>query len=224
MKKIKGIRYGFRPKSYWEDLDPLTAILRNVTGENRRQMITDYWNAGKLEELDPALLVDEPDERIRTNLGRIHPSFMGGEYLPTYLPGEVEIARICLRSTTSDVISLRARPTPEGIAYRVVDEYEAEFHLPIAVSKEPLTLEELVQQFEDGELEGLDYSGGLALGYNNMNAESCSFEDLRHFTRITSPIYRQLEHHFECVFEEWVKESCAERDRDADILEKGGAS
>ena len=65
MKKYKGIRYGFRPESYWEDLDPLSAILRNVTGENRRQMITDYWNAGKLEELDPALLNDVPDDAAR---------------------------------------------------------------------------------------------------------------------------------------------------------------
>jgi hypothetical protein len=222
MKKVKGIRYGFRPKSYWEDLDPLTAILRNVTGENRRQMITDYWNAGRLEELDPKLLADEPDDDVRKSLGRIHPSFMGGEYLPPYLTSEVEIARICLRSTTSDVISLRARPVTAGIGYRVVDEYDAEFYLPIASSKEPLTLAELIQQFEDGELEGLDHPGGLALGYNNMNAESSSFEELRHFTRITSPIYRQLEQHFECVFEDWVNESCAERD--AEPVKDGGES
>lgn len=220
MKKYKGIRYGFRPQSYWEDLDPLSAILRNVTGENRRQMITDYWNAGRLDELDPKLLADEPDDDVRKSLGRIHPSFMGGEYLPPYLPGEVEIARICLRSTTSDVISLRARPVPEGIAYRVVDEYEAEFFLPITVSKEPLTLEELVQQFENGELEGLDHPGGLALGYNNMNAESSSFEDLRHFTRMSSFLYHQLEQHFECVFEDWVRESCTERDAEPTREEK----
>ena len=56
MKKYASIRYGFRPQSYWEDADPLSAILRNVTGENRRRMITDYWNAGRLEELDSALL------------------------------------------------------------------------------------------------------------------------------------------------------------------------
>ena len=222
MKKYKGIRYGFRPKSYWHDLDPLSAILRNVTGENRRQMITDYWNAGRVEELDPALLLDEPSDDVRKRLGRIHPSFMGGEYLPPYLHGEVEIARICLCSTTSDVISLRARPVTAGIGYRVVDEYDAEFYLPIASSKEPLNLAELIQQFEDGELEGLDHPGGLALGYNNMNAESCDYENLRHFTRITSPIYRHLEQHFECVFEEWVMQSCAERD--AKNVEKGGAS
>ena len=78
MKKYASIRYGFRPQSYWEDADPLSAILRNVTGENRRRMITDYWNAGRLEELDGALLRDEPDEESKLRLGRIHPSFMGG--------------------------------------------------------------------------------------------------------------------------------------------------
>ena len=35
----------FRPSSYWEDNDPMAAILRNVKGANRRQIITDYWNA-----------------------------------------------------------------------------------------------------------------------------------------------------------------------------------
>ena len=35
---------------------------------------------------------------------------MGGEYLPGYRRNEVEIVRIELDSTTSDVISLRARP------------------------------------------------------------------------------------------------------------------
>ena len=109
MKKYARIRYGFRPQSYWEDADPLSAILRNVTGENRRRMITDYWNAGRLEELDGALLRDEPDEESKLRLGRIHPSSMGGEYLPHYLVGEVEIARICLQSPLrSEFVSLKS--------------------------------------------------------------------------------------------------------------------
>jgi len=48
--------------------------------------------------------------RAREGLGAIHPSFMGGEYLPGYRRNEVEIVRIELDSTTSDAISLRARP------------------------------------------------------------------------------------------------------------------
>ena len=222
MKKHIDIDYDFRPESYWDDSDPLAAILRNVTGENRRQMITDYWNAGRLEELDSELLKDEPDGGSRIRLGQIHPSFMGGEYLASYLPGEVEIARICLQSTTSDVIALRARYVPEGIAYRVEDEYEGEFTLPIPVSAKPLTFAEVVRQFEDGSLMDLDWGGGLALGYNNMNADHMDFENLRNFTRITSTFYRQLEDHFENVFEAWVKESCKQRDHAAN--DEGGVA
>lgn len=203
MKKFRGIRYGFRPKSYWDDSDPLKAILKNVKGENRRRIVIDYWNAGHLEKLDATLLQDELGLEERRSLGRIHPSFMGGEYLPGYLPGEVEIARICLQSTTSDVISLRARPIPEGISYRIEDEYEGQFTLPITESRLPLTLGELVRQFEEGRLDEL--YGNLATGYNDMNAEFDDRENLRHFTRITSDIYSQLGTHFEKVFEEWAR-------------------
>lgn len=223
MKKYHGIRYGFRPASYWSETDPLSAILRNITGENRRRMIIDFWNAGRLEELDPALLQDEAPAGTVTRLGRIHPSFMGGEYLPPYRPGEVEIARIRLRSTTGDVISLRARPITEGIGYRVVDEYRGEFTLPIRSSPSPLTLAEMVRQFEDGKLRELDWGGGLATGYNNMNAEYTDFEELRDFTGITSRIYRQLETHFEHVFDDWLEERRAERD-EAAAKERGGAA
>jgi hypothetical protein len=137
MKTYTGIDYTFAPATYWSDADPLASIIRNVKGENRRQMIRDYWAAGKLDELDSALLRDEVDDEVRKRLGRIHPSFMGGEYLPGYLPGEVEIARIALQSTTSDVISFRAKPVPRGIAYRVVDEYAAEVVRPRPQSEKP---------------------------------------------------------------------------------------
>ncbi len=218
MKKHKGIRYGFRPKSYWAETDPLSAILRNVTGENRRQMITDYWAFGRIEELDISLLQDEVDADTRTNLGRIHPSFMGGEFLPPYLPGEVEIARIDLKSTTSDVISLRARPSPEGISYRVVDEYKAEFTLPISHSTKPLTLAETINQFDQGSLDdsGFDNRDGLSLGYNWLNVDEDNYESLRKFTSISSQIYRQLHDHFEHVYDDWLAQCQKEQKENAE--------
>jgi hypothetical protein len=215
LKQVKGIRYGFRPISYWDDSDPLQSILKNIKGENRRRMVIDFWDTGQLERLDEVLLQDELGEEDRRGLGRIHPSFMGGEYLPAYIPGEVEIARICLRSTTSDVISLRARPIPTGIAYRIEDEYEGKFTLPITKSKDPLTLEELVRQFEEGSLDQLP--GNLATGYNDYNAEWQDRESLRHFTRIESNIYRQLGSHFEAVFEDWVLEGREEETEEVGI-------
>ena len=86
--------FAFRPASYWEDNDPLSAILRNVKGSNRRQMITDYWNAGKIEELEAPLLADSTDPGLRSFLESLHPSFMGGEYLPDLRPTEVEVAML----------------------------------------------------------------------------------------------------------------------------------
>ena len=204
MKKYPGIDYSYRPLSYWDDHDPLSAILRNVKGENRRQMIRDYWVQGRLEQLDLKLLADEVDEDCRGRLGRIHPSFMGGEYLPAYLPGEVEIARINLRSTTSDVISVRARPFSRGIQYRVEDEYEAVFVLPITHSPGLLTLEELIVLLDGGDIRGEGLVGGLSLGYNELNVECSGHQELRHFTRISSDFYSQLYDHYEQVFAEWV--------------------
>ncbi len=125
---------------------------------------------------------------------------MGRDSLPPYLPGEVEIARGCLRSTARDVISLRSRPVPGGIAYRIEDEYRGVFTLPIAASSEPLTLAELIRQFDDGRLRELDWSREFTIGHNNMNAERSEPNDLRRFTRITSSVYRQRELHFDQIF------------------------
>ena len=146
-------------------------------------------------------------------LRKIHPSFMGGEYMPGYLPLEVEIARICLRSTTSDVISVRVRPTGKAIAYRVVDEYNANFMLPIPKSVEPLAFADIVRELDEGHMDESGFpGGGLSLGYNNMNSRSGDFESLRHFTRISSDCYRDLQKHYEHVFEDWVAAHVAKRD------------
>jgi hypothetical protein len=94
-KRYPGIDYSFRPSSYRAPPnDPVNAALRNVQGRNRQAMIRDYAAEGRLDQLDPTLLADRLGPEDRDRLGRIHPSFMGGEYLPRYERGEVEIARI----------------------------------------------------------------------------------------------------------------------------------
>lgn len=216
MKTYPGIDYGFRPASYWGESDPLRAILRNVKGSNRRAMIADYWRAGMLERLDPVLLQDTLSHEERRRLGRIHPSFMGGEYLPGDLCGEVEIARIELRSVLSDVISIRARPLGRRIAYRVVDEYPEDWHYVPAqrTSRRPLTLAGLIRFIDHSCMvsesgEDLDL-GGLALTANNRNAEgSGSRKEYRDFTRVSSPFHPDLGRHYEHVYEEWVREEAA---------------
>jgi hypothetical protein len=204
--------FSFQPASYWDENDPLSAILRNVKGTNRRQMITDYWNAGKIEELEPPLLADDTNPRLRGFLESLHPSFMGGEYLPDLRPTEVEIARIDLQSTTSDVISVRARREPgdELIHYRVVDEYDTPFEIQPETSSDPLTQGELIALLDstnDGE------EGGLAHCYNIMNNNELGDPDtLRHFTTVTSTAYPDLFDHYDAEHEKWCEESRATED------------
>lgn len=200
-------RGSLRPDSYWDDPDPLAAILRNVKSTKRRQMITDYWNAGCIEELCPENLADDPGPETQRFLERLHPSFMGGAYLPDLLPTEVEIARIELQSTTADVISIRARRQPGDslIHYRIVDEYDTSFEIEPESSTEPLTHDELIRMIDtvnDGE------GGGLGLCYNQMNFECLGeAESLRNFTTIHSLFYPNLFNHYDAIHECWVEEA-----------------
>jgi hypothetical protein len=213
--ETKPAYFSFQPASYWDENDPLSAILRNVKGTNRRQMITDYWNAGKIEELEPTLLADNTNPRLRGFLESLHPSFMGGEYLPDLLLSEVEIARIDLQSTTADVISIRARREPgnELIHYRVIDEYDTPLEIKPATSSAPLTQGELISLLDttnDGE------EGGLAHCYNIMNFNGMGeAEPLRHFTTVTSTVYPDLFDHYDAEHQQWCEEcSRAENEED----------
>lgn len=220
MKSIKlypRINYQFRPESYWSAANtPLEAALRNVKGRNRREMIRDYDRNGKLEELSDTLLADTLGESQRERLGLIHPSFMGGEYLPNYGRSEVEIARIELESTTSDVISLRARPSGSRIKYRLVDEYQTEFRLPQQTSVQPFSLGGLirfldaVEQVDVGEPSWAQF--GFVLSYSQCNLEcGADLETLRDFVRVESDHYPDLASHYAEATEEWYQARLAER-------------
>lgn len=219
MKSIKlytGIDYQFRPESYWAPArNPLEAALRNVKGRNRREMIRDYHEAGNLDQLGESLLADTLDEQSPKNLGLIHPTFMGGEYLPNYRRSEVEIARIELQSTTSDVISLRASPTGSRIKYRLVDEYSSEFRLPQQTSGRPFSLGELVQFLDSVEQDDVSEPSwtrfGFVLSSNQCNlACGGDLEDLRDFTRVESDCYPDLASHYARAIEEWYEARLAE--------------
>jgi hypothetical protein len=45
-------------------------------------MIRDFFAEGNLDALCDELLSDTLDEEVRDSIARIHPSLMGGEYLP----------------------------------------------------------------------------------------------------------------------------------------------
>ena len=101
MNRYRGIKYSFRPKSYWNDGNVLQVLLRDVKGAERRKMIKHYYEQGMFQELDETFTKSSLTEDERNRFGVIHPSLMGGEYLPDCNPSETEIARVTLRSTTA---------------------------------------------------------------------------------------------------------------------------
>jgi len=170
-------------------------------------MIRDFYRSGNLELLCDELLLDTLDEGARRSLGLIHPSFMGGEYLPNYARHEVEIARIELESTTNDVISIRARPRGERIEYTVCDEYQSEFALPQSTSSHPLSLRKFIWFLDNVEHRESEESWnrfGFVLSYNQCNLEcGCPLGELQNFTRVTSDFYPDLTLHYAQTIAEW---------------------
>jgi hypothetical protein len=214
-KFYPAINYEFRPDSYWHPAaSPLEAALRNVKGRNRRQMIRDYHSKGLLPVLSDDLLRETLDDDTRRSLDRIHPSFMGGEYLPDYGRDEVEIARIELESTTSDVISVRARPRGRRIEYAVCDEYQTDFAIPRKTSSRPFSLRELIRfldSVEHPEAEPEWKRFGFVLSYNETNlCCGADLETLEDFTSVGSDFYPELGQHYARAIGEWRQARAAE--------------
>ena len=207
MKRYPDIDYGYRPSSYWEDETPAQAILKNIKGDFRREEIRKALAKGELEEIPQEILRDTISDNLRKATGRIHPRFMGGEYLPDYREDEVEIARISLASTTNDIISIRARRGRTGlIRYSIADEYNGDFTYVLSrkTSRQPLTLRQLVSFLENSSQN--EVPGDLITGYNDLNNEWLDDRDsLRHFTRISSEFYPQLSAHCEHALDDWVE-------------------
>ena len=119
MKRYRGIKYSFRPKSYWGEDNVLQALLRDVKGAERRKMIKAYYEGGNFQELEESFTKASLSDEERFRLASIHPMFMGGEYLPDCNSNETEIARVTLRSTMQDVISIRAKEEDGELHYSV---------------------------------------------------------------------------------------------------------
>lgn len=210
VKKYPGIDYEFRPESYSSLPDPLSIILRHIKGSNRRRMIRDYWNANALNNIDDQLLKDTLTADEMHRLGRVHPSFLGGELLPKFRPGEEEIVRIELDSVLFDVKSVRARPASRGIAWRVVDDYPVNVYgkyiIKPKITAKPPSLGELIEMLDNGTHEYEDLTGGLILGWNISQLGALEPAEIRGFTLIDSLFYPQLSAHCENVFDDWVAE------------------
>jgi len=194
------INYHFQPISYWlSEPNPLEVALRNVKGRNRREMIRDYYSRGLLPTLSENLLRDTLNEDTRSSIGQIEPDCRCHE---------VEIARIELESTTSDVMSVRARSRGKRIAYSICDEYGSEFILPQKTSSCPFSLRALIRFLD--RIEQNDAIGkckfGFVLSFNQCNLEcGAPLDSLEDFTRVESSLYPDLGLHYARAIDEWYQ-------------------
>jgi hypothetical protein len=191
----------WRPGSYW---DVPEAVFANIKGDFRRQQVKEAAEAGRIEEIPDEILRDTISDALRGAAGAIHPTYMGGEYLPDYEEGdEAEIARVTLDSTTRDVISVRACREGGRIAYRVVDEYDRSFTVSPESSELPLTLGELIALIDGVEWEG--YQGLTTVFRDSCCDCEVSAEESANFVNVSSEFYPRLAAWYDEEAEEWLE-------------------
>lgn len=223
MPRRRAYDIDFRPDSYWDHDDPVEAILAGVKGEVRRRLIRDVLTATGdrreaydrygISDLDAALYEAGADEAFIATLSRhIGPAALSGEYLPDMLPGEVEIARIVLESTTGDVCSLRGRRQGRGagqrIHYRMVDEYETPWTLTQGSSRRPLPFGRLVRLIDTARFDGIveeceDLPRLDAIRWSDGFDSAEEIDQRADFARVESAFYPELARWYEEDAEEW---------------------
>ena len=186
----------FRPSSYFWPHSLETHLLASVKGAARQQHIRLLIAQGRMRELDDWIAAESLEAGPRAYLGRLHPSLMGGEYLPSLRHNEVEIARISLRSVTGDVISVRATKGKHRIYYRIVDEYNTGHGTRSSIR--PLSLGQLEAFIEREEV-------GMSFIRHNFELGS-GLEEMQQFLTATSPFYPELEALYQQRIEVWAAE------------------
>lgn len=220
MLDATGYDLDFRPKSYWDFEDPLQAILANIKGSRRREMVRDVLTAEGprrealqeiLGDLDSALYGESIHAAFTSNLTRIHgPTWLGGEFLPNSAPGETEVARVTLASSTQDVYSVRARSGKRRIYYSIVDEYQSEWQLERKSSVRPLTMRQLIQLIDTATFDNNEWDD-LTIAIRELN----DFDDVEagaDFVIVSSEIYPQLEAYYTRKEFSWAAKTLAERE------------
>lgn len=200
-----GIDLGYRPQSYFWPITHDTHLIGAIKGERRRKAIRAAFDADRVTPLDELYATPTLSEADRRALGRLHPSFMGGEYLPDRRETEVEIARINIDSTTGDVTSVYAKAGKDRILYRVVDEYDGDTltEKRTRSSKRPLSLGELIEFFLGA------WPLKEVLEMNELDREGA-----QDFTRPSSEFYPQFEAAIRARIDEWYPEEEQPEDED----------
>jgi hypothetical protein len=195
---MENIDLNYKPTSYFL-LKKFGLLLGDIKGAERRIEVANSLESGKTD-LDPILLKPKLSESERSYLGSIHPSFMGGEYLPDTEINEIEIARITIASTTQDVTCVYVKEEDGLLLYRIVDEYGGDtLDGPNElVSTEPLSLENLINFF----LNGWDLFCCLDANFSDYNFDPCLVKGF--IVDASSNFYSQFGQLLDKRIDEWL--------------------
>lgn len=204
----------FRPASYWDDVDPVAAILRDIKGERRREAVAEALRAG-LPDVPDEMLASALSRGLRTAVSHVHPTCMGGEYLPDLGPGWTEIARVVLASTTMDVYSLRARRVSRGtkagrLCFHMVDEYKTEYTIAPRSSSRPLSLGDLIHLIDTVDEDGSEprhpnYILNICAWQIDGSGSPEDAYRATQFVSVESIVYPQLGDYYEALQREWAE-------------------
>ncbi len=205
LHELAGIDLDFRPDSYFWPMGAETHLLARMKGAERKAALQRHITAGRRDAIPDILARSKLEEEERRAIGRIHPRFLGGEFLPDLGKNEVTIARITIQSTTQDVTCVLARRCRHRIHYRVVDEYDGDTlsETSTRTSSQPLTLGAL-EAFFNGAWSLFD-----CLEWN-FRDEGYPFANMVNFFAVDSQFYPDISMLYLTRFIEW---SCRFDDR-----------
>lgn len=207
--------FDFAPADYRDVPSPAAALLLNIKGDLRRRLLRDILSGRAGPGLDPALWAETSSELATGILGRVHPQWLGGEFLPDYLAGEVEIARVTLDNVTRDVVSVRARYRRGRYRYRVVDEYGARWRFTPRTSVRPLAMWRLIQLIDTAQLGQARWPD---LTDELRDAHGGTADMAARFVEVSSDLYPQLELHYRRRAEQWLARSRSPRATGESVL------
>jgi hypothetical protein len=197
---VPGIDLDYRPLCYFWPLGLETHLLARIKGAERKTALKQLIDAKRLDDIPDFLAQSALSDGERQAIGRIHPAFMGGKYLPDLTQNEVAIARITIASTTQDVTSVYARRGKNRIRYRVVDEYYGDTlsGKNTRTSARPLTLGGL-EAFFNGAWSIFDVLD-MNFGHDGYNLDRM----LRFVVGVESEFYPQIGELYERRIEAWA--------------------
>jgi len=204
---LENIDLNWRPDTYWPESQNRDQLLSHIKGQARREITRQALDSGGLavlNDIGPDVASEVLSDPGREGWGSIHPSLMGGEYLPEYEDSEVEIIRISLDSVTADQISILAGGVLGDIQYRIVDEYDTEYEPSITKSEQPLSLGELIRLLDETDNPFNGEEGGLVRNHWEHIGQVSGAEEGIEFVSVRSAFYKQLASYYSSEASRWL--------------------